>query len=211
MRAWSLLFRLQCSRLSVKRAQQALILQTSIDSWLLEWQAGFSQNRIIYYSCMFYVFVRTQGFSCDSRHSPAFDSTLFCPCFNLSTLLGAAEHEQQKREESLQVKQNSGSVPETFSREDDEELWCRISQLLLNIRPPESCACCRWGWGSLPAAVCDSGPVRFPPCRPPCSFSLACLLFSQRTWFMNQTKNQTDDPLRIVSAASLRWVASAAN
>lgn len=98
-----------------------------------------------------------------------------------------------------------------FSRENDEELWCGISQLLLNIRPPESCACCRWGWGSLLPVVCDSGPDRFPPCRPPCSFSLACLLFSQHTWFMNQTKNQTDDPLRIVSAASLRWVASAAN
>lgn len=98
-----------------------------------------------------------------------------------------------------------------ISRENDEELWCGISQLLLNVRPPESCACCRWGWGSLLPVVCDSGPDRFPPCRPPCSFSLACLLFSQHTWFMNQTKNQTDDPLRIVSAASLRWVASAAN
>lgn len=63
---------------------------------------------------MFYVFVRTRSFSCDSRHSPGFDSTFFCPCFNRATLLSAAEHEQPKKEESLKVKPHSGSVPETF-------------------------------------------------------------------------------------------------
>ena len=127
----SLLFRLQLSSLS---AQQALILQTSIDSWLWERQAGFSQNRIII--LFMHVFCLTLDILWIWFH--IFPS-MFPPCDSPRHSWTRATTERS----GLKVKQLSGSASETFfpektTKSSNEELG------LLQVRLRKSSSCGLW-------------------------------------------------------------------